>query len=290
MTTLVQIDGQIVAPDRATVSVFDRGFLYGDSVFETIRTYGGRPFALDEHLKRLEHSAGLVYIELPVTLQQLRRETLLAVSQAGNPESYVRLMVTRGQGELGLDPALAGVARRVIIVSELHPLPPRWYEVGARAVSFRTQRAHDATPAQGAKIGNYLVAVLAMREAKKSGALEALVVNAEGRVVEGATSNVFYLKAGTLMTPPLDSGILPGITREHVLGAAQSLGCPVRFACPRLEELQAADEVFVSSSIRELLPIVEIDGQQIGAGRPGAVTRQLHAEFRRQLDASMEQP
>lgn len=283
----VFIDGKPCAGSEARVSVFDRGFLYGDSVFETIRTYGGRPFALEEHLARLWRSAELVFIPMPWSREQLHEEVLAAVHAAGNPESYIRLMVTRGQGELGLDPGLAHLPLRVIIVGTLHSLPSQIYETGAAGVTFRTLRPSDATVAEGAKIGNYLVAVLAMREAKKVNANEALIVDREGRVVEGASSNVFIVRDGALLTPPLDAGILAGVTRSRAITAAQRLGIPVRYEVPQLDYVRAAAELFVSSSIRELLPIVTLDGVAIGNGRVGAITRQIRAEFRRVIEAEM---
>lgn len=283
----VFIDGKSCAGSEAHVSVFDRGFLYGDSVFETIRTYGGRPFALDEHLTRLRRSAELVFIPLPCTPQQLREEILAAVSAAGNAESYVRVMITRGQGELGLDPNLAQLPLRVIIVGPLHPPKPEVYELGAGAVTFRTLRPSDATIAEGAKIGNYLVAVLAMREAKAAHANEALIVDRNGRVVEGASSNVFLVRSGVLVTPPLEAGILAGVTRGRALQAAEQIGLPVHFAVPTVDEVLSASEVFISSSIRELLPIVSVDGAPIAGGAVGDVTRRLRAAFRQVIAAEM---
>jgi branched-chain amino acid aminotransferase len=274
------IDGQLVAPQSATISVFDRGFLYGDSVFETIRTYGGRPYALAEHLARLTRSAERVFIPNPVTdaVWQIEIEQLLAA--AGNTESYLRVMLTRGQGELGLDPALAERPCRVMIAAELKPPAAQLYRQGISVVIFKTQRAADATAAEGAKIGNYLVAVLATRAAKQVGALEALIVDQAGRIVEGATSNLFYVVGGQVFTPAEQLGILAGVTRAGVLTAAEDLGISVGFSAPTLEQLQAADEVFISSSIRELLAVVAVDGAQIGSGRPGPILRALHERFR----------
>lgn len=283
---VVSIDGVVRSPDDARVSVFDRGFLYGDSVFETIRTYSGRPFALNEHLDRLWRSAELVFIDMPWTRQQLAREIDAALAAANNDESYIRVMVTRGQGEMGLDPSLAEVPVRVIIVGPLKPLPAQAYEHGASAVTFQTSRPSDAT-SPGAKIGNYLVAVLAMREAKKHGANEALIVDREGVISEGASSNVFLVRGGTLVTPPLSAGILAGITRRYALCAAQCLGIPVTEVCPSTDELLASDEVFVSSSIRELLPIVRVNGAVIGTGDVGPVTRALRAKFRQLVERDM---
>jgi len=278
-----------MTPDKAAVSVFDRGFLYGDSVFETIRTYAGRPFALDRHLARLAASAARVYIELPVGLEQLGREVESAIVGAGNSESYVRLMLTRGVGEtLGLDPGLARHPLRVVIVTALAAPPPEAYRDGVRVVSYRTARVADDSSAAGAKIGNYLAAVLAGREARRAGAAEALIVDRHGRVVEGATSNVFVVSSdGALVTPPESDGILLGITRETLLGVAAALGVSVRFESLPLEAVKAAAEVFVSSSIRELLPVVAVDGAPVGSGAPGALTTRLLQAFREKCRRSV---
>lgn len=285
MPVRVMIDGEIRERDAALVSVFDRGFLYGDSVFETIRTYGGRPFALHEHLARLARSAELVFIELPVPLSQLASEISQLLSSAANVESYIRVMISRGQGDLGLDPTAATQPLRVIIVSDLVEVAPAVRAAGIKTITYRTQRPADATSAEGAKIGNYLAAALAMRSAKAKGALEALIVDKQGQVVEGATSNLFYVRQGALFTPPIQAGILPGITRAKVLDVARQLGISVTYALPSVAELEAADEVFISSSIRELLGVVQIDDTVIASGAVGPVTRSLHERFRQNASA-----
>lgn len=262
------------------MSVFDRGFLYGDSVFETLRTYGGSPFELEEHLLRLERSAQRVFIPLPLSLEDLGAEVSTAIEAAGNAESYVRLMITRGQGPLGLDPALADRPCRVIIVQPLQPPPADQYARGIAAISYRTERVVDATSARGAKIGNYLISVLAMREARLAGAAEALILDGRGHLLEGASSNVFAVVGGRLVTPAEDQGILAGITRAHVLAAAAELGVPTELRALELEVARDADELFISSSIRELLPVVTLDGQAIGTGTPGPLFRQLLQAFR----------
>jgi branched-chain amino acid aminotransferase len=274
------MDGRRCPPDEATVSVFDRGFLYGDSVFETLRTYGGLPFELDEHLRRLESSAARVHIPMPLAREQLRAEVLEAISAAGNAESYARLMITRGEGQLGLDPALAERPRRVIIIQPLHPPPAEQYDAGISAISYRTERVVDATSAQGAKVGNYLISVLAVREARLAQAHEALIQDGQGRILEGASSNVFVVQRGTLVTPPEDAGILAGITRAHLLTLAAELGLPSELKTLELGAVLAADELFISSSIRELLAVVRLDGQTIGTGKPGPIYRRLLAAFR----------
>jgi branched-chain amino acid aminotransferase len=281
MTTAVMIDGKLVPPEQAKVSVYDRGFLYGDSVFETIRTYGGRPFALEEHMGRLEWSARRVFIELPVPVEAIAKEVTEAVEHAANSESYIRVMVTRGTGSLmGLDPAYAVEPTRVVIVGQLQPPPPEAYERGVALVAYHTQRTADSTAAAGAKVGNYLVAVLAMREAHAAGANEALIVDGRGSIVEGASSNVFAVIDGKLVTPAEEDGILPGITRKRVLAVARELGQSVEFRSFSVAEALSASELFVSSSIRELLPAVALDGRRIGSGAPGSVTKRLLDGFR----------
>ena len=284
---VVMIDGRVVAPEHATISVFDRGFLYGDSVFETIRTYGGRPFALEEHLERLEWSAKRVFITLPAARDVIGSEVREAVRLAGNSESYVRVMVTRGSGPLGLDSDQVENPVRVVIVGPLTPPSAEAYEQGIGVVSYRTRRAAEDTDAVGAKVGNYLVAVLAMREARRAGAAEALIVDGAGNVVEGASSNVFAVFGGALVTPPEDAGILPGITRAHVIAVANEIGIDVELAPLALDRLLAAEEIFISSSIRELLPVVRVDSSTIGKGLPGDTTRRLHEAFRKKVNKIM---
>jgi branched-chain amino acid aminotransferase len=282
VTSLVLIDGRPMSSELAKVSVFDRGFLYGDSVFEALRTYDGRPFALGRHLARLAESAARVFIELPVSLEQIGREVESAIVGAGNAESYVRLTVTRGVGEaMGLDPGLSRHALRVVIVTPLKSPPAETYRDGVSVITHRTERVTDHSAASGAKVGNYLMAVLANREARLAGAAEALIVDGRGCVVEGATSNVFVVTAdGALVTPPEADGILLGITRQAVLDAAAQLGIPIRLESLPLDAVTGAAEVFFSSSIRELVPVISVDSAKIGAGQPGPTTLRLLAAFR----------
>jgi branched-chain amino acid aminotransferase len=282
---IVLINGQVAAPDRANISVYDRGFLYGDSVFETIRTYGGVPFALGEHLQRLGRSAERVLISLPVPLETLAEEAHRGIDLAANPESYVRVMVTRGTGPMGLDPDLAESPTRVVFIEPLVMPPREAYATGIGAILAHTARTADATRAAGAKVANYLAGLLALRDAKRAGASEALFVDAAGRVLEGTTSNVFIVHGGALATTPEDAGILPGITRAHLIRAAGRLGIAVAERDIAEADLFAADEVFISSSIREVLPVVRVDGRPIGSGVPGCVTRRIHEGFRAAVGA-----
>jgi branched-chain amino acid aminotransferase len=294
---VVSIDGRIVAPGEAVVSVYDRGFLYGDAVFEVLRTYGGVPFALGEHLARLRRSAERVFIELPLDAAGLGREVEAAVraalgsgpgeparpgESAGAPggDAYVRSVVTRGAGPLSLDPDTASRPLRVILVEPVSPPSRETYAAGIALLSVQARRAVDDTAAAGAKVTSYLANLLAMREAKRAGAQEALVVDPRGRVIEGASSNVFVVADGRVATPPESAGILVGITRAGVVQAAKDLGLPLDERELTLGELLAADEVFITSSIREIVPVVRVDGKTIGAGAPGHVTRALHRRFR----------
>ena len=278
MSRLVSIDGTLFSPEDAKVSVYDRGFLYGDSVFETVRTYAGKCFALDEHMARLARSAALVGIPMPLSVQALAAEVLAAVATGQNAESYVRVMLSRGAGPLGLDASVTNAPLRVILVEPLQAPPAAHYRDGVTVISVRTERASDA--AHGAKVGNYLASLLALRAAHAAGAHEALVLDAGGRVIEGTTSNVFLIRDGVLVTPPEEAGILPGVTRAHLIAIAREAGIPIHLASFTPQDLASADEAFLSSSIREMLAIVRVDGRAVGAGRPGPITRALHRAFR----------
>jgi len=281
MQASVMIDGSFVPVDRAVVSVFDRGFLYGDSVFESLRSYGGRLFALDEHLARLEASAERVFIPLPVTIDELRGEVLETVKAEARADCYVRITITRGSARsLGLDPGTAGPALRVVLATELQAPPEALYEQGIAAITFRAERVSDATGLAAAKIGNYLTAVLALRAAREQGAREALIVDGAGRILEGSTSNVFAVIDGKLVTPGEEHGILPGITRRHVLEIAQRSGLPIELRPLSPAEFRHAGEVFITSSIRELVPVTRVDGHEVSGGAPGPVTRALLTAYR----------
>lgn len=281
MSRLACVDGEILGPDQAKVSVYDRGFLYGDSVFETIRTYGGKPFALDEHVRRLERSSELVGIQLPIEPSVLAAEIERSIFAAGNAESYVRVMITRGTGPLGLDPAHVMRPLRVIFVEPLTPLPAAMYRDGVSVITYRTERASDA--AHGAKVGNYLSGMLALRVARQTGAHEALILDTKGRVTEGTTSNVFIVRGQTIVTPPDDAGILLGITRAKIIEIAPQIGLSVEHSLLVPADLATADEVFLSSSMREILPVVRVDGVLVGNAKPGPTTRALHTAFRKMV-------
>jgi branched-chain amino acid aminotransferase len=276
---LVAVDGTLA--DRPTISVFDRGFLYGDSVFETTRSYGGVPFRLAEHLARLAWSAEKLGFELPLTVADLVGEVgaLLRVAQDRTAGEWVlRLMVTRGEGPFGLDSSGAHDPRRILFIQPLRPLDARLYREGISVLSVSTFRPSDA--ARGAKVGNYLESILALKQAKAAGAHEALILSHDSFVVEGTTSNVFAVREGKLVTPPPTETLLPGITRALVMEAARSLGLEVVERRMTPEDLANADEAFITSTIREVMPVVSIDGATIGDGGAGLTTRNLHRAFR----------
>jgi len=272
--TLVHIDGRICPPAEAKISVFDRGFLYGDSVYETVSTMYGRLFALAEHLDRLERSAARIGLRAPprATIERAIGDTVQA---AANAESRVRVMLTRGVGKLDLDPASADDPQLIVVVMPFQPLPRALYQSGASAAVVSVVRNDPRAIDPAIKSGNYLNNVLALGEARRQGAHEALLCAADGSVAEGATSNVFLVKDGEVRTPGLDVGILEGITRAQVLALARANGIPAREARLRPEELRAADEAFITSATRGVLPITRIDGAAVGEGRPGPITRRL---------------
>jgi branched-chain amino acid aminotransferase len=287
---LVAIDGAIVEPERAVVSVFDRGFLYGDSIFETVRTLEGRPFHLRDHIERLAWSAERTGIRLPLGPAELatEMERLFAEAQARGlgPELSIRIMVTRGEGPLGLDPTEAQDPRRIAFIQPLRPPPDAAYRDGVAVVTQTSYRPSDA--AEGAKVGNYLESILAIRRARETGAHEALIVDGRGRVLEGTTSNVFIVRGTSLLTPPASLGILPGITRKLVLAVAPDAGLTAEEATLTLDDVRGADEVFLTSTIRGVLPVVKVDDAMIGNGKPGPMTRAIRAAFDARAEAAVE--
>jgi len=281
MSIRVYVDGQVRDPDRAVVSVFDRGFLFGDSVYETVAYQGGRLHFLSEHLDRLEKSARAIYIEPPdrATVIEAVRSTVAA---SGEAEARVRVIVTRGAGPVDIDPATADRPRLVVIAQPLGAPSDAMIEAGvAVEVVGHSRGGSGADPT--VKSGNYLASVLAIAAArrKRSGVAEAILCTGAGSVAEGATSNVFLVKDGVLVTPGIAVGILEGVTRGKVLGLAQAAGYPTReadFVAPA--ELPAADEVFLTSAVRGILPVTTVDGSPVGNGSPGPITRRLLSLYR----------
>jgi len=297
MTIVVNLNGTLVPPGEAAVSVFDRGFLYGDSVYEVVRTYRRNPFELGAHLGRLGRSAERLGLELPWAAARTRREvlaTLEAVPPAevadaeaapwNKGELSLRIIMTRGSGELGLDPALAVDPRAIVIASPLSAPPLAAYRAGVACRIVGVRHEPPGTVDPGAKTGAHLANVLALQEARAAGAHEALLLDRGGAVTEGASSNVFTVHEGAVRTPPLAAGILAGVTRELVLRLARAGGVEVREAPLLPGDLASADELFITSTAREVLPVTALDGRAVGSGRVGPVTTRLHALLRAAAD------
>lgn len=280
----VCIDGRVVEADDARVSVFDRGFLYGDSVFEVFRTYGGVPFAERAHLERLKRSADRLLIPVPVSLDVLSSEVRATLDAAGEGEWYVRVVITRGIGPLTYDLTTAMTPLRVILAVPVSPPPPERYERGIGVTLLEASRPTDDERASGAKASNYLANLLAVHEAKKEGAEEALMIGRRGQILEGASSNIFVVKDGRVRTPEPQPGILVGITRAVILKAAAEAGIEVEEGEVQPEDLYRCDEAFITSSIREVMPVVSADGRSIGSGTPGPITKRLHEAYLRAVD------
>jgi branched-chain amino acid aminotransferase len=291
---LVNLDGSLVSPSEARVSVFDRGFLHGDSVYEVIRTYGGRPFELPAHLARLARSAERIALQPKWDGARATAEierTLAAARgvESRDPEAapwnqderYIRLVMTRGAGEIGLDPGLAVDPLAVVIVQRLKGPPARAYAEGVKVAVAGVRRAAPEAVDPSVKSGARLPHVLALKQARDEGAHEALLLDDRGFVTEGASSNVFAVAGGRLRTPPLAAGILEGVTRGLVLRLAAAEAVPVDEVALEPHDLERADEVFLTSTAREILPVVAVGARTVGAGRPGPVTHHLHRAFRR---------
>ena len=287
MSAAIIIDGVEADPERASVPVLDRGFLYGDSAFEVLRTYGGRPFALAPHLSRLRASCERLGIPVKVTDETLVTEIERALAAADNRESYVRVIITRGVTAIGLRPGDSVSARRLIVVLPLPEQPDDLYRAGRRVATVTSARALDGTGASGAKASNYLPNILALASANARGAYEAIHVAGGGEVLEGSTSNLFVIRGGVLETPPLALGILGGITRRVVIDAAADLDVRFRERLLFVSELYRVDEAFITSSLRELVPVVAVDGVELSGGRPGPQTEALHRAFRERVRAEM---
>jgi branched-chain amino acid aminotransferase len=292
--TVVNLDGVLLPPADARVSVFDRGFLYGDSVYEVVRTYAFRPFELGAHLARLRHSAERIGLAPKWDAPRVEREVArtLEASRGDDPadpeaapwnagERYVRVVMTRGAGEIGLDPALAVDPVALVIVQPLAGPPRRAWIDGVKAAIVGVRRASPDAVDPSAKTGAHLPHVLAVREARAAGAHEALLLDGRGAVTEGSSSNVFAVREGRVTTPPLAAGILEGVTRGLVLRVAAELGVPAEEAPLFPEDLEGADEVFLTSTVREIVPVTRIGEAAVGSGRPGPVTARLHHAFRR---------
>ena len=285
MNATVFVNGRISDASSASIPVFDHGFLFGEGVYETLRTYHGRPFLFDRHLRRLRQSAALMSLDVPGDDNGLLadvRKTMAA--HAGLEEAYIRILLTRGVGELTYNPAACPVPTVVIIVKPFVVPPARTFTEGIRVSLVSVRRNHPQALNPMIKSNNLLNNALAMQEALRSGADEALMRNQSGDLVECSQSNFFIVRNGALLTPPLVAGLLPGITREFVMAMADELGIPARQERLTPDDLREADEAFITGTTREVTPVVRVDDLTIAGGVPGAISKQLLAEFRERVE------
>lgn len=273
---LAYVNGLITPEEEAKVSINDRGWLYGDAIFETLRTYNGRVFKLIEHLDRLQRSADLSGIDIPLTGAQVERAIveLLEREPAGR-DVMVRITVSRGVGGRGLYPTKPVRSTVVIQLREIPDYSAATFSIGWKVIIAKTRRNNPSAINPQIKATNFLNNILAKKEAIEAGADEALMLNQKGFIAESTVSNFFMVKAGQLRTPPVSDGILPGITRETIMGLAGDAGVPVWERSVEIEAAKAADEAFLTLTSAGVIPVVSIDGRPVGDGRPGRITHQL---------------
>ena len=284
MAATVSVNGRITGERDAVISVFDHGFLYGEGVYETLRTYGRKPFLYDRHVRRLRRSADLMALPLPFSDDDLAAQieaTMAAAAFAG--EAYIRILVTRGIGDLTYDPEATPEPSVVIIVKPHVDPPPEVYAEGVGVVIVDVIRNHPASVNPMIKSNNLMNSALAMQEAIRRGGYEAVMHNFKGELAECAVANLFIVRSGIVLTPPLSAGLLPGITREYLFDIGRQEGVDIREATLHDEDLYGADEAFLTGTTREIVPIVRVNEVVIGNGAPGALTRKLHDAFRRSI-------
>jgi len=272
---IIYIDGKFYPEEEAKISVFDHGLLYGDGVFEGIRAYEGRVFKLEEHLRRLEDSAQAILLKIPLDRDQMRAAVLETCKRNKMKSGYLRLVVTRGKGYLGLSPDRCKKPTIIIIASELELYPEKYYREGLRVVTVPTWRNSPAALDPSIKSLNYLNNILAKIEGQQAGAQEVIMLNPHGLVAECSGDNIFIIRDQVLITPKLSSGALNGITRNTVLEIAREAGWKTREDDVRRYDLFTAEEMFLTGTGAEVIPVVEVDGRVIGTGKPGKHTTDL---------------
>ncbi len=279
----IYLDGKFVDESEAKVSVFDHGLLYGDGIFEGIRLYGGNVFRLDEHLERLEYSAKALLLKMPWSRKEISDATLETCRQNGLTDGYIRLVVTRGVGDLGLSPWLCPVPSIFIIASKIALYPAEHYTTGLSIVTVATRRISSAALPPAVKSLNYLNNILAKIEARQAGALEAIMLNDQGYVAECTGDNIFIVHKGAIITPSASQGALKGITRSAIVDIAAELGIPLREADMTRYDVWNADECFLTGTAAEVIPVVKLDGREIGTAKPGPITLRVLEAFRRRV-------
>jgi branched-chain amino acid aminotransferase len=279
----IYLDGRFVDEADAKVSVFDHGLLYGDGVFEGIRLYGGNVFRLEEHLERFEYSAKAILLDMPLTRKQWSDAICEACRINGLKDGYIRAVVTRGVGDLGLAPWLCSKSSYFIIASKISMYPAEHYEKGLAIVTVPSRRIGPASLPATIKSLNYLNNILGKIEAKQAGALEGIMLNDQGYVAEATADNVFIVHRGEMLTPMSSQGALRGVTRGAIIDIARDLGVPLREANLTRYDLWCADECFLTGTGAEVIPVVKLDGRVIGEGKPGPITRRAIEAFRKRV-------
>ena len=281
----IWIDGEWCDKTTATVSVFDHGLLYGDGVFEGIRVYNGRIFRLEEHVERLYDSAKAILLEIPMPPEKFCAIVLEAVRRSGLTEAYIRPLVTRGFGDHGIDPRKCPTATVIVIVDTIKVWPSERYEQGLVMVTAATPIPHREALSPRVKSLNYLTHIMAKIEGNLAGADEVLMLDSEGHVAEGSGQNLFVVRHGRIQTPTTYSGILLGVTRGVVMDLARQAGYQVEETILNRYDVYTADEVFLTGTASEVVPVRQLDGRIIGGGAGGPVTRDIMARFRQLVHA-----
>ena len=282
----IWLDGKLVDQSEAKISVFDHGLLYGDGVFEGIRFYSGRVFRLEEHIQRLFDSARAIILKMPWTQEEVCRHTCETVAANGLTDGYIRLVVTRGAGELGLNPYLSPKPSMFIIASTIQLYPEEFYRDGLSIITCATRRPTPAALMPQVKSLNYLNNVMAKVEAIQCGAMEAVMLNEQGYVAECTGDNLFLVKNGTLVTPLISDGALDGITRSVIIEIAGDLGVPVVEKSLTRYDIFTADECFLTGTAAEVIPVVELDRRTIGSGKPGPLTARFLDAFHKLVNST----
>jgi branched-chain amino acid aminotransferase len=280
MALQIYINGHFYDKENAKISVYDHGLLYGDGVFEGMRSYSGKVFQLPQHLDRLYESALAICLTIPISKDQLANDVKKCLEVNQLKDAYIRLVVTRGAGSLGLDPNRTSDPQVIIIADSISMYPEEHYKNGLKIITAATVRSHPAALSPRIKSLNYLNNIMAKIEGLQAGCVEALMLNHKGEVAECTGDNIFIVKNGVLMTPPKDAGILEGITRNAVLELAKKHGIPNVEVTMTRHDIFVADECFLTGSAAEVIPVVTIDSRSIGGGKVGPITTQLMAAFK----------
>ncbi len=277
----IYLNGKLIDKDKATISVFDHGLLYGDGVFEGIRSYDGLVFRLKEHIDRLYKSADAIELKIPLTKIEMMEAVIKTLKENRLKDAYIRLVVTRGVGDLGLDPRKCSNPTIFIITDKIVLYPKEFYEKGLEIITAPTKRNLPSALNPKIKSLNYLNNILAKIDAIKAGTEEAIMLTYDDYVAECTGDNLFIVKACELITPPVDIGALEGITRDAVIKLARDLDIPFYEKMLKMEDVYAADEVFLTGTAAEIIPVTKIDERTIGDGKPGVITLKLWDEFRK---------